>query len=150
MRKNYLKLLSLFSIPIFMFIIIGFIGFNKIEKDSEYYKSIGLKLNGKIESIKKLTYGHDYGVISVKIYQTNLNHYDERNQLKRYFGVIKNDKADLVFNSINSIKLEDSIVIDVLRYKIFRNGKLIDENYIGMPNDFIFEPFNEINRKISL
>ena len=150
MKKNYQKILFVFGVPLTLFIVLVFVGLNKTGKDSQYYKSIGLKLNGKIESVKELRYGHNFGVISIGINYSNINEYDKRAELKRYLGVIKNGKADIVFNSINSVKIGDSIVINIEKYKIFRDGKLINENFISMPSNFIFSPFREINRKVSL
>ncbi|UAB75662.1 hypothetical protein [Mesoflavibacter sp. SCSIO 43206] len=150
MKKNYQKILFVLGIPFILFIILVFVGLNKTKNDVEYYKSIGLKLNGKIEAVEKLRYGHDYGVITIDLNYSNINEYDKRNELKRYLGVIKNGKADLVFNSIGSVKKGDSIVIDIQNYKVFRSGKLIRENIIGMPSDYIFTPFNEIKSKINL
>ncbi len=150
MKKNYQRILFVLGVPTTLFIVFVFVGLNKTEKDSQYYKSIGLRLNGKIESVKALRYGHNFGIISIGINYSNINEYDKRDELKRYLGVIKNGKANIVFNSISSVKIGDSIVINIEKYKILRDGKLIYENFIGMPSDFIFSPFKEINRKVNL
>jgi len=150
MKKSYQKILFVLGIPFILFIILVLVGHSKTKNDSDYYKSIGLKLNGKIEAVKELKYGHDFGVIRIDLNYSNIIEYDKRNELKRYLGVLKNGKADLVFNSISSVKKGDSIAIDIQNYKVFRNGKLVEENIIGMPSDYIFTPFNEIKSKINL
>ena len=151
MKKKYKLALLVFGIPFILFIILIKVSLSENEKDSDYYKTVGLQLNGTIKTVKELKYGHDYGVISIRLKYCNIKEYDKRNELERYFGVIKKDQAEIVFNTIGSIKVGDSIAIKIEKYELFRNGKLIDKNFIGMPpSSFIFTPFKEINRIINL
>jgi len=151
MKKKYKSILFALGIPFLLFIFFIKFGLKDTEKDSDYYKAIGLELNGTVQEVKPLNYGHGYGVISILITDSNIQKYDKRDELERYFGVIKNGQGALVFNSINSVKVGDSISIKIETYKLFRNGKLIDENFIGMPPpNFIFTPFKEISSKIKL
>ena len=119
--------------------------------DVTYYKTANIKLNGKITAFEALKYGHNFGVISIKLDKTNTKEYDEREQRKRFLGVIKNGQADLVFNSINNVKIGDSIVVNTKDYRLYRNQKLITKNKLTMPlPELILTPFDEINNIIKL
>ncbi len=149
MKKKRKIILFVFGLPLIIFIALVVIARNATHNDSEYYNSVGLKINGIVTDIQSLKYGHDYGIISINVSQSNVWEYDKRNQLERYLGVIKNKKAELIFNRISSTKIGDSIVLNVQDYKLFRKGKLIVENTIGMPpSNFFFTPFREIKTKI--
>ncbi|QCX38507.1 hypothetical protein FF125_08710 [Aureibaculum algae] len=139
------------SIMISIFVVSIIIDSNEYKEDNKYYKEVNLKLKGKITEVKPLTYEQNLGIIVIEITESNIQNYDERKSLKRYLGVIKNNKANLVFNSISSVKKGDSIVLNIQNYKLYRNGKLIEENVIRMPpKSFIFTPFKEINTLIDL
>jgi len=144
------------SLLIFGTLIIASIFWMKMVKktnqtDAVYYQNVGLKLNGIIKEIKPLDYGHDYGLISIKVNQTNIPEYDKRDELEKYLGVIKNDQAELVFNSVHAIEIEDSIVIKIQNYKVFRKGQLVYENVIGMPpSNFLFKTYRDVENKIEL
>lgn len=122
---------------------------NKIE--SEYYDKTNLKFSGVVKKIKPLTdYQHDYGVILVEPYHSNMDFYDPRDSLGRFLGVIKNSMVDLVFNQISQVQIGDSIDFNVQEYRVYRNGKLIRESLVGMPGNDTFNPFFEVRENIEL
>ena len=126
-------------------------GFKATEKDSEYYQKTNLKFSGIVKKVKPLTsYGHGYGVIHINLSNSNKELYDPRDTLDRFLGVVKNEKADLVFNRISEIQIGDSIDFNIQDFMIYRNGKLIRKSIVGMPPDDIFKPFNEVNANIEL
>ena len=51
MTKTHKTILIVLGIPFLMFVIFVTLGFNETNKDTNYYKSIGLDLNGNIESV---------------------------------------------------------------------------------------------------
>ncbi len=117
--------------------------------DEEYYNQIGLKLDGIVTNQKSIDYGHGYSIVTMNIINSNLITYDQRKNLNAHLGVINNKKANIVFNS--TVRIGDSIVIDVRNYKIFRKGKLISENILSLPtSDYFMNPFRDINKKTSL
>ena len=122
---------------------------NKIESD--YYKSVNLKFSGTVKKVKPLTkYGHDYGVVAIDIYNSNTEYYDPRDSLNRFLGIVKNKKVELVFNRMSGIKTGDSIDFEIDEFKIYRNGRMVQENVVGMPPNDVFKPFNEIKKNIEL
>ena len=108
------------SIMISIFVVSIIIDSNEYKEDNKYYKEVNLKLKGKITEVKPLTYEQNLGIIVIEITESNIQNYDERKSLKRYLGVIKNNKANLVFNSISSVKKGDSIVLNIQNYKLYR------------------------------
>lgn len=151
MKKGNLRTLLILGILLIIFVFAFKSQVDASENDEFYYKKIGLELSGKITSFEDLFYGHDYGVISVSIKDSNIKEYDERKNLKRFLGVIKNGQADLVFNSISKIKIGDSIVVKNRNYKVFRDSKLIIEKKLTMPPpELILTPFSEIKEIIKL
>lgn len=147
-RNALLKFLGL----VFLFIVILFIGRNTTKEHASYYNDVNLKLTGIVKEKRPLTtYGHDFGVIAVDIDTSNIAFYDERENLEKHLGVIKDKKADLVFSAISRIKIGDSLIIHTQNYEIYRNDELIKEGVIDLPrNNFIFRPFNEVNKNIKL
>ena len=150
-KKGIIKF-AILAIGMFIFFIYQVkSGFEATEKDSEYYQDTNLIFDGIIREVKPLTsYGHNFGVISIDLHNSNKEHYDPRRNLDRFLGIIINKKAELVFSAISEVKIGDSIVLNVQEYKIFRNGRLIRENIVGMPPDDSFKPFKEIIRNINL
>lgn len=151
-KKTLKQLILMFGVIFSLFIMLAIIGFRNSAKDIKYYQEVNLNLSGIINEVRPLnSYGHDFGVISIKIIKSNIKNYDERKNLDRYLGVIKNNRAELVFESISSVMQGDSIVLNIQNYKLYRNGKLIDENIIGMPpSSLIFTPFKEVKQKFKL
>ena len=137
-------------VTIFIALVIN--GLRENSQDADYYTNADLKLSGIITKVKPLKfYGHNYGVIDIDVSFSNKKTYDIRKESKRYLGVVKDKKASLVFNSVSLVQKGDSIVLNVQDYSIYREGKLIEKNKIGMPSkSFLFTPFNEINNKINL
>ncbi|WP_299767164.1 hypothetical protein [uncultured Dokdonia sp.] len=117
--------------------------------DEVYYAEVNLKLQGIILRQRPLDYMHGYSIIDIKIISSNLNDYDERENLRAHLGVINTDKASLVFNGV--VKEEDSISISGKKYTIFRNGNIVIKNELSLPTiDYFSNPFIEINKKINL
>lgn len=152
MKKENRNALLKFLGILLLFVIVLLFGLNTSKKSREYYKKVNLNLTGKVTEIRPLTkYGHDFGVIAIDVSQSNIDFYDERKNLDKHLGVIKNKKADLVFSGISRILVGDSLVLNIQNYKVYRNGKLITENIVDLPrNNFIFKPFVEVNRNIKL
>ena len=151
MKLSNKSTLLIFGILLIVFVIFFRQQVRASKDDVTYYKTANIKLNGKITAFEALKYGHNFGVISIQLNETNTQEYDEREQRKRFLGVIKNGQADLVFNSINNVKIGDSIVVNTKDYRLYRNQKLITKNKLTMPPpELILTPFDEINNIIKL
>jgi len=155
MKKERKKGLTSFAVIIIGLLIFSIYHIQSALKantiDSEYYKKTNLKFSGIITKVNPLSrYGHDYGVISVDIFDANKEHYDPRDSLERFLGVLKNNKVNLVFNIMSDVQITDSIAFNIQKIKIYRNGNLIRESIVGMPPDDIFNAFNEVHKKIEL
>ena len=145
------KILGVFGGIIILFLLVYLFKVSNNQSDSDYFVDTNLKFNGVIWKVKPLTsYGHDYGVILVEIYHSNMKHYDPRDSLERFLGVLKDGRMELIFNRISEVKENDSIEFNIEEYKIFRNSKLIRDEWISMPPKDLFKPFNEVRKVMEL
>lgn len=89
-------------------------------KDFDFPEIDSLKLFGvitEINSLEKVSV-HGYGIISLKVFDSNVKFYNPKEKHKRYFLVIKDDKADL-FAYVGTKKAGDTIKIDMTAEKEF-------------------------------
>lgn len=151
MRKGMIRFVIIIIGMLVLFMFQMKSGIKDSETDSEYYQKTNLKFNGIVKKVKPLaSYKHDYGVILIDLGESNIEHYDPRENLDRFLGIIKEGKVDLVFNQISNVKIGDSIDFCVQEFKIYRKGKLIRESVTGMPPDDVFKPFKEVLENIDL
>ena len=143
------KILYVNGIIFAIFVLFVIYGKYKSNNYSNYIKDLNLEVRGKVSKIVKLNHGHDYGIISLNVEFSNLDYYDERENINRFFGVIKNRKAEIIVTNISLFELNDIFVINKDKYSIYRNNKVIDDNYFSVPSGII-SPYPEIRGKIKL
>jgi len=152
MKKETRNALLKFLGMVLLFVVLVIVGLNTSQKHANYFQEVNLNLTGIVTEIRPLTnYGHDFGVIALDINKSNIDQYDQRDELDKHLGVIKNKKANLVFSGISRFEVGDSLILEVQDYKLYRNGTLVTENVVEIPrNSFLFKPYKEVNRKIKL
>jgi len=140
----------LFIIP---FVFVGLFYFKKNTKatESDEIKSLNLSIKGKIVNVVKLDYGHNYGILRLILFESNIDFYDERNSLDKFFGVVKGNKAEIIINGINGIKEKDIFILKGDEYQIFRNEKLIRDEYLTyLSSGGVFNPYREVKNRLEL
>ncbi len=153
MKKGFNKKMIFFLVLSFI-ILIGIDIFSKdddsYKKEQEYIRSLNLNLKGTVIDVYQLKYGHDCGIISISISQSSIDQLDERNNRKQFLGIINDDKAEIVICSISKFRISDSIEINSDTYNLYRNGiEVIENNIITLPSDMIYEPYKEINKRLT-
>ena len=104
-----------------------------------------------MKKITKLEYGHDYGIINIKIKESNYNYYDERNEIDKFIGVIKDGEEEIVVTDISSYMLNDLYVLIENSYKIYRNDNKVKEGvYEYLTGIGIVSPYTEVKKKLTL
>ncbi|KGO92105.1 hypothetical protein [Flavobacterium subsaxonicum] len=130
--------LVLIAFGIFL-IFIGF-QFYTSKQESKIIASKNLQLSGKITTIQKLKYGHEFGYLFIDIKKSNYNFIDERDTDNDYSFIIKNGKCLLVISGLLTIKPGDDIKIDKDKYSIYRNGKvIIDQSNIAVLPRYLYD-----------
>ncbi len=149
-QQGFMKKILYINVIMFAIFLL-FIIYGKYESNnnSNYIQNLNLELKGKVTKIIKLNHGHDYGIISLNIESSNRNYYDERESVKRFFGVIRNNKAEIIVTNISHFELNDVFMINKNKYSIIRGYKIIDENYFSVPSGII-SPYHEIRSKVTL
>ena len=147
---------NLFFIVVGLVLILSFILVDTIyerenfKNEQEFIKDIGINLHGRVIEKTEFDYGHNYGVIRLELFNSNIKNYDERENQEKHIGFIKNDKAELVFNAMKDVKIGDSITISKDEYKIFRLGNLVYTNSLslGPNNSFYLEYKRKYNTEL--
>jgi len=146
MKKENLKFLFIGIFLILSFITVDTIYSKKqYERESEYIKSIGLNLQGRVTKKTKFRYGHNYGVVHIKLSQSNIKNYDERKNSDRHIGFIVKDKAEIIFNSMSNLKIGDSISIYKNDFQIYRMENLVYKGSLSFAPARSF--YKEYNKK---
>ena len=144
--------LLLIALPFFLIFAVFNTKYGRIqsEKEGEYIRSIGLNLQGKVIEKAEFNAGHNYGVIYLELYQSNIKLFDDRDNQEKHIGLIKNDKAEIIFNAMSQIKIGDSISIENDQYHIYRMGKLIYNWPLSLGGDSMYRQYERELRKIEM
>ena len=108
---------------------------------------LDLDIEGRVTKIEHLNQGHNFGIITLELEKSNIIDYDERNKLKRFFGIIKNKEAKIAVTNISSFLKGDVFILKRTNYTIYRNEKKIEHNFYEMPSNII-SPYYEINKRL--
>lgn len=147
-KKN--KRILLLLIPLVIFILIVYVKKHSINSEGDEIKNLDLNIKGIVTNTLELDYGHDYGIITLDLESSNIDFYDKRNELEKFFGVIKSGNAEIVVEGISEFQKGDLYILKGEEYKIFRNNRLVVDDYYGYLSTSVFNPYNEIRRKLKL
>lgn len=89
-------------------------------------------------------------MVLIDVSSSNKEHYDPRNTLDRFLGIVKDKKVDLLCSNMSNMKVGDSISFNIEEYEVYRKGKLARKNYVGISPDDFFKPFEEVKLKVKL
>lgn len=120
------------AIAVFVLFIIIVNSFEYIfyHKTNSEIDTINLKLTGKIDKIKEMKYGHDYGYCSISIEDSNIQYYDYRELKKEFFLIIKNGKCLILSPKTSELKIGDKVTIDKGKFSSFKDNNLTTEFYL--------------------
>ena len=151
MKKRLFRKFLPFIFSISVFLLAAVILKNQIITEQQVIRELDIHLVGEVKKITKLEYGHDYGIINIKIKESNYNYYDERNKIDKFIGVIKNEKAEIVVTDISSYMVNDLYVLKENSYKIYRNDNKVKEGvYEYLTGIGIVSPYTEVKKKLTL
>jgi hypothetical protein len=110
MRK--LRLIILFILGI-IYIFYSFYKdtINKNEVDKRGLEDLNLQLVGVVDSVTEITGYNNYGIIQIRILQSNISLYDPRTTQKFYYCFIRNGKAEIYDHTFDTCK-GDTITIN--------------------------------------
>jgi len=85
------------------------------EVGTRNFKGIeNLKLTGEVyEVLDDIGNYNGMGILRIKIKETNIDHYDPREEQANYYCLIKNGILELYVKGVSDIKINDSISINV-------------------------------------
>lgn len=138
---------SVLLVPLILFLAIFLYAKKIVTADSQYISNLNLDVEGKIVEIYKLKQGHGFGIIKIKLLQSNFDYYKPSNE-SRYFGLIENGFGKIVVNNVSTFNVGDIFKLKGKRMFILRNGAILKENKYGMPLDLLINPYHEIDKKI--
>ncbi len=101
-----------------MFLLVTIFFFYKIASDKngndEYFENLNLKMVAVITDEPDCTNGYNgFCVLDLHVLQSNIKYYDLRNKADYYYGIIKNDKAEIYQEGVRGFcKKGDTIFID--------------------------------------
>lgn len=119
--------------------VIGAIVFFSLENKSQRevnkvgLEDLNLQLVGVVNSIDPGRNYHGYGIIRLKIINSNIQEYDPRSQQEFYFCIIKNGIAEM-YDHVSGTSKGDTLVYDtkVKLGSFLRNGKKEEEGSISI------------------
>jgi hypothetical protein len=131
--KTNIKVLIIGSFVLFIIFLYNIYKIpSDIREANEYIESLNINLKGKISSITPL--GHDSGLLSINISNSNHKYFDDRKSNYRNFIVIKDSVAEIYFVGIGFINLNDDL--NLVGDKIFiydDSGKQIYSTVVQLP-----------------
>ena len=146
MKKSLLKLIPLLLIFI-GFVIYDFVKSGNESKTTEnYFEQLNLKISGKVKEITPMEFGHDYGVITMDLNESN----EKINPILQYQIIkkTKEGKTKLLVGNISEIQQNDSIFVTKRNFKIKRNGKFLKKVFVlVLPSSNILNnPWEEVKK----
>ena len=151
MKKRLFRKFLPFIFSISVFLLAAVILKNQIITEQQVIRELDIHLVGEVKKITKLEYGHDYGIINIKIKESNYNYYDERNKIDKFIGVKKDGEAEIVVTDISSYMVNDLYVLKENNYKIYRNDNKVKEVvYEYLTGIGIVSPYTEVKKKLTL
>ena len=151
MKKRLFRKFLPFIFSISVFLLAAVILKNQIITEQQVIRELDIHLVGEVKKITKLEYGHDYGIINIKIKESNYNYYDERNEIDKFIGVIKDGEEEIVVTDISSYIVNDLYVLKENSYKIYRNDNKVKEGvYEYLTGIGIVSPYTEVKKKLTL
>ena len=106
-----------------LIVVIYFNGYVPKKFNREYFKITKIKIYGYVTDMK-FAYGDvklsgNYGMLYVNIIQSNTKNYDLRDSNYYYYCLIKNNKAELIQNSISKFQIGDTVYADLPAREIY-------------------------------
>ena len=88
--------------------------YNRIvnKSDNKYFSELNLNLKGEVISAHVISNSNGFGVVEIKIFSTNLKHYDPRNKHSFYYCLIKDSVAQVYESGARDISTGDTAEID--------------------------------------
>ena len=95
------------------------------EIDKIGLEDLNLKLTGVVVSVDYGDNFHSYGIIRLKVINSNIQEYDPRGKLQYYFCVIKNGMAEIYYHTPVSNTIGDTMQFDtgIKMGGFIKNGK---------------------------
>lgn len=121
MNRKYLIFIIAFVVIVCCFLLFTKNGLGHYQNDT--LKEVGvydfagienLKLKGTVMSKKpNISNFNDTGILRIKIIRSNIKHYDPREYQANYYCIIMNGKAEVYINTLEPVKIGDTISIDI-------------------------------------
>lgn len=106
--------------------------------NKEALEDLNLNLTGVVESVENGNGFHGYGIVRLKVIESNISDYDPRGTRKYFFCVIKNGMAEIYDHaSTGNTYIGDTLVYHTKEKinGIIRNGKLYEEGSISVSTE---------------
>lgn len=117
--------------------------------DNKYFNDLRLNLKGEVLSVETPRSSNGFGIIRVKVLNSNVKNYDPRDRYRYFYCLIKDSIAELYQLSAKSCNPGDTVIVntDKREFTLNRsNGEILKWEIILYKNDFFY---NRLKRRNS-
>jgi hypothetical protein len=140
--------------PIVGFVIVTFLfsydRWKESHDSNRYFDELNLQLKGKVLAIDIPQGYNGFGVVKVKILETNKDYYDPRNDARNYYCVIKDGIAEIYQHGVFNCQPGDVVIVDVKR-RIFTiqkpNGATDIQDIVLYTSEFFYKYIKKHHQK---
>ena len=110
--------------------------------NKKYFNDLNLNLKGEVLATDVQNGFNGFGIVRVKIVESNINFYDPRGKSRNYYCIIKNGFAEIYQHGISECEIGDTITVDTKKreFKIFKkDGNNVISDIVLYTNDFFYK-----------
>jgi hypothetical protein len=131
---------------IIAFVVLIFLIVYNLRKNSRdssrYFDELALHLKGEVLSVDVPNGYNGFGILKVKVLESNINNYDLRNKSDTYYCIIKNGLAEIYQLGVVECKPGDIVIVDTQKKEFTiqkRDGGKIVKDIVLYTNEFFYK-----------
>lgn len=131
---------------IIAFVVVIFLIVYNLRKNSRvnnhYFDELALHLKGEVLAVDAPGGYNGFGILKVKVLETNINNYDPRNKAENYYCIIKNGMAEIYQLGVYDCKPGDIVIVDTQKKEFTiqkREGGKIVKDIVLYTNESFYK-----------
>jgi hypothetical protein len=110
--------------------------------NNNYFDQLALQLKGEVIAVDVPNGYNGFGILRVKILETNIKDYDPRNKSENYYCIIKNGLAEIYQLGVYDCKPGDIVMVDTKKREFTiqkKEGANIIKDIVLYTNEFFYK-----------
>ena len=123
---------------------------NEANKKERYFTDLNLALKGEVLAVDLPNSSNGFGIVKVKVLETNKPYYDPRKDSRYYYCIIKDGLAEIYQHSVSNCEPGDTITLDTWkrRFRIDKkDGKHEIQDITLYTNEFFYKYVKERHQR---